>query len=181
VVILLLSFMFQGYAMSGPPVSGKFDSSNYCYLVEQVNKETVDAVLECLNANKSSKLFLDSPGGLVHEGVRIIEFVKDNNTAVLCKRCYSMAAIIFLNAKNKEIFEDSQVMMHYIWTIICGGVRIKDLRDLADKLEKDSEELIPEDGTVMKKYIISKMKKGDFFFGKKTLDVLNVRYRLLEE
>lgn len=181
----MLSFLFSTIlstsAMSGPISKVKFNSEEYCYLVDKIDAETVAETLQCLDVNKNSKLYLNSPGGLVSEGVKVLNYVKVNNVTVLCKKCYSMAAIIWLNAKNKEIFEDSHIMMHYIWTFIFGPMKIKDLRKLADDLEKASEELIPNSDMVTKHYIISKMKKGDFYFGKKTIDLLNIQYILVQE
>jgi ATP-dependent protease ClpP protease subunit len=180
VLSLLFTTILSVSAMGNPPPKTPFISSEYCYLEGTVDQETVEEALYCLHNNPNNKLYLDSPGGLVNEGVKLLAFVKKNNTTVLCKKCYSMAAVIFLNAKHKEVFPDSKIMMHYIWTFIIGPFRISDLRKLADNLEKASEELIPNNDQAAKQYIISKMKKGDFYFGVKTLDLLNIQYKLLK-
>jgi len=176
--IIFSLFVFAN-GMGSPPPKKTFNPNEYCYLVDMIDYDTVNEAIDCLSKNKSLKLYLDSQGGIVQAGELLIDYVNKNNTTVFCDMCYSMAANIWLNAKNREAYKDSDFMMHYIWTIIRGPMTIKTLRQLADRLENETEGFLDCLESSQKSYFILKMRQGDFFFTTKTLDLLYLDYTML--
>jgi ATP-dependent protease ClpP protease subunit len=179
VINLIFSLLMFANGMGNPPPKKLFYVEEYCYLVGVIDFDSVKDTLDCLSKDKNSKLFISSPGGIVQAGELIIDHVNKNNTVVFCDSCYSMAAIIWLNAENREMHENSDFMMHYIWTYIRGPVTITSLRKLADKLESYSEQFLNCLDQSQKSYFIFKMKKGDFWFTKQTVDLLFLDYTLV--
>lgn len=176
---LLLVFIVKVSAMGAPPPVQKFNADDYCFLVEQINQETTDEILNCLKTTGRKKLYINSPGGIVPFGQMILDYVKTNNITVFCDNCFSMAANIWLNAPKREMHADSKFMMHYIWCYWVGPATIKDLRTQADKMERDTEAFLKDLTDFQRSFFISKMKKSDFYFAKKTVDDLGIKYILM--
>lgn len=178
-ISIIFSFFMFANGMGSPPPKKTFNPEQYCYLTDMIEYNSVQATIDCLSKDKSLKLYLNSQGGIVQAGEILIDYVNKNNTTVFCNTCYSMAANIWLNAKNREAHKGSDFMMHYIWTIIRGPMTIKTLRELADRLQYETERFLDCLDSSQKSYFILKMREDDFFFTTKTLDLLYIEYTML--
>ena len=174
---IILSLIVKVSAM-GSPLVETFEPSKYCFLMTEINFDTANDTVDCLRAT-GNKLYMNSPGGIVPAGEIIMEYVKANNVTVFCDNCFSMAANIWLNAPKREIHANSMFMMHYIWCMWVGPATIEDLRQQADRMEHDTEKFLDVLSSYQKNYFIKKMKKGDFYFNRKALDLIDIKYTVM--
>lgn len=59
-------------------------------------------------------IYLDTPGGSVEEGMKIVTLVKDYNLSCIAERAYSMGFIIFQACRERLILKHSSLMQHQI-------------------------------------------------------------------
>lgn len=158
----------------------QFKPQDYCILNGVITHETIVPVITCLKSKK--KLFVDSGGGMLEAGDVLLRYVNKHKIAVLCLKCYSMAAFLWINADNKEFAENGSLMFHYAYTIVPeGGVlTIEEMRRHADELETQTENYMNCLSKENKEFFIKKMKaNGNYFFGQGVLDSLGIKYKLI--
>lgn len=124
---------------------------NVVLLVDDVNVRSADAVIEDIraaNKKRSSQpiyLLLDSPGGSVLDGRRIITAIKESRNKVytVCLQlCASMAAMILEYGYERYAVDGSIVMFHpaSVMTIVSGELdkivsRFSFLKLYVDKMD----------------------------------------------
>jgi len=95
----------------------KFNTTNVINLKGTINAKTVNRFLYEFNLfpNKNNMyIFIDSPGGSVEDGYRIVtELLKYNVTCVVDK-AYSMAFAILQTCQNRFLLPHGKIMQHQI-------------------------------------------------------------------
>jgi len=96
----------------------KASTSNVIYFDDTVTEETVDTAIAMLRKaakhNKTVYLVLNSPGGSVFDGVRLISYMEANgNVITVCAQlCASMAAHIHQAGKERLMLSSGILMFH---------------------------------------------------------------------
>ena len=86
---------------------GPVDQDSTTELIYEFNK------LSQKQKNKTI-LYLDTPGGSVEEGMKIVTLVKDYNLTCIAERAYSMGFIIFQACRERLILNHRSLMQHQI-------------------------------------------------------------------
>jgi len=93
------------------------NNSNLIMLKGEINKKNTNQFLYDLNLNHNKKnifIYIDSPGGSVEEGNKIIREVQYYNLKCIAEKAYSMAFAIFQSCKYRYIIPFSKLMQHQI-------------------------------------------------------------------
>lgn len=122
--LLSLLFCFPTFAFSNEIVDVYLTKSNHCALTGMVDKDSVDHTIACLSRRnyKTPKdkfyLVVNSGGGYVHEGERLIRYLKDNpGIPTVTYWAASMAlAIVEANPGERLIIKGGTIMQHRIST-----------------------------------------------------------------
>jgi hypothetical protein len=79
-----------------------------------ITKEGADELLDIIKKKKANHFYINSIGGSSEEGLRIGEFVQENNISVtVAGRCYSSCAnYIFFASKNRNMVIGSKIGLH---------------------------------------------------------------------
>lgn len=175
----MLSLILSALVSMAP--AKEFKAKDYCPLVSVVTHASVAEAIQCLDKQKNKKLFVMSPGGDVAAGSVLVNYVNKKSVTVLCVRCYSMAAFLWLNADKKEFGEGGDMMVHYAWTMLPPDtpLTIPLLRELANDLELLTESFLTKCTAFQRDYFIKEMKKGDYYFGEDELNSLQIKYILI--
>ena len=99
---------------------GEDDQGNYLYSEGAITDGAYDKFLRYVDhyaktGVKLDRLMMHSPGGMLAEGIRIGQYVRDNNwTTDLDKhmRCYSSCAMIYVAGVNKRMQRGAEVGYH---------------------------------------------------------------------
>lgn len=176
----MLSFIL-GLAISFSNAK-EFKPNDYCPLIDMITHESVAKAKDCLKTKK--KLFVVSPGGLLDAGDILLKFVNKNKVTVLCLKCYSMAAMLWLNADNKELGEGAQLMLHYAYTTVPEGMplTIQLLRQMANELETSTEKYFECLTKDQREFFLAKIRSMDtYFLDKSVLDSLGIKYEFVNK
>jgi len=119
-VFLLLLLIFSGISCQELI---KLNSQNTLILKDTINEENTRDLL--LKINKISKkedlyLYLDTNGGHVEDGMKIISEVKKYNISCIVDKAYSMGFAIFQNCYIRYILPHGKLMQHQISYSIRG-------------------------------------------------------------
>jgi ATP-dependent Clp endopeptidase proteolytic subunit ClpP len=100
---------------------------------------TADSFREELNKIDADEIsiFIDSPGGLIFEGVAIYQALVDHRatiTATVGSLAASISSVILMAADKIIMFENSEVMIHDPWDFAVGTA--EDFRNKADFLDR---------------------------------------------
>lgn len=143
------------------------------FLNDEINDKTANDIilqllyLDSLN-NEDIKLYINSPGGDITQGLAIIDCINSikSDVQTICIGCaYSMAAIILLCGKKgkRKILPNSEVMIHSVLgqssgdlkTIVQSSIRLQEKSKLIQTLIKKN--------TTLSNVKISSMMKKDSF------------------
>lgn len=123
------------------------------FVGEDINSHTANLIiaqllfLESEDPDKDIKMYVNSPGGSVHDGLGIIDtmnFVKCDVSTVGIGLQASMGAMLLSNgAKGKRfLLPNSKVMIHQPWggtgskTVTDLEITLNEMKDLKDRLTK---------------------------------------------
>lgn len=120
-------------------------SNNFTALVGEISAGSVDDVIKDIQKADSDKpffLFINSPGGEVIAGNRLVEYLKVSpNVEVVVQTAASMAAVITESVQKRHMSQTGFLMFHHIQTNVQGDIdqvesRVKFARELQDALER---------------------------------------------
>lgn len=121
------------------------------FLTEEVNSETSNELLkqlmylERLDPGKEITLYINSPGGEVISGLAVydlISLMKSPVRTVCTGTAASMAAILFLAGKKREMLPHTRLMIHDpSFSGSIGGKKSHELRHELEKLDEVREAL----------------------------------------
>lgn len=126
-------------------IENRADSSDV-YIFDAIidGAVTAGAFQQELNAIKSPRinLFINSPGGLVHDGVAIFNALQQHPAKVHAQVqgiAASIASVILMAGDTREMSPGSLVMIHPAHGLVIGNAN--DMRAMADALEKMTDSL----------------------------------------
>lgn len=132
--------------------------------------------LERESAEEPIKIYINSNGGEVHQGLLIYDTMRSIECPIhtVCTgAAYSMAATIFSTGDTRSLYENSQVMIH------DPSVGIQDrlnpeqmehyLRDLK-KVRKQAIDILKENTGQKESVLLNKLKKDTYFKGQEAVD-----------
>ena len=106
--------------VQGTPVV-TLNRGNHVSLIGEVNKLSVDKIIDDLHTitHKNVYLYIDSPGGYVVEGERLVSNILYNQASgkeIICiaENAHSMAFYIFQNCKHRWVTPSAKMMQHQV-------------------------------------------------------------------
>ncbi len=155
-------------------------SSRKIFLTQEVNPDSCDALLKNLmalneeNSEAEITLYINSPGGCVHSGLAVfdyIRFMKAPLRTVCVGTCASMGAILFLAGDKREIAPHGRIMIHdpSYGSADIGGKKPHEIQKQVDKLMETKEALAQIISNITGKPLeeIYELTKEDTFFNAK--------------
>lgn len=121
---LLLLFLALFFSTQSFAKKIELTESNHILLRGEVSDESVSKVIQEINTAKSKEvtLFIDSPGGSVIAGYKLIKTIENSGKVVTCiaANAASMAFSILQSCHKRLVMEDSIVMQH-VMSYSLGG------------------------------------------------------------
>ena len=100
---------------------GKNTTYSYADLINDLGEDT------------EGTIYIDSPGGMVEEGLKMYEHLNGLNFDTVAINASSIASIIFLAGKNRKVSENAEMIIHNAWV---RGEEISDITLNANVLEE---------------------------------------------
>jgi len=122
---------------------------------------------DAIKKNKQVKLFLNSPGGNITDGMAVYNLlsgIRSKLSVEVLGVAASIASVIALSGKELVMGEGSYLMIHDPWSWAIGDA--KEMRRIADVLDKMGGQLAniyTRNSNLMKEEIIEKMKDETWF------------------
>ena len=125
-------------------------SSQIVQLKGVISDEVVDAFLAEFQAipNKEDVVvYIDSPGGSVIAGNKVITLLENYPVTCIAEKAYSMGFAIFQSCKNRLVLEHSTLMQHQMFALVGNELEkmnhyLEFLNDINDILtEKQSKRI----------------------------------------
>lgn len=151
------TFRFSSCKSSEKPMNNfatnQFDtlhSSQIVYLKGVISDEVVDAFLTEFQAIPNKEdivVYIDSPGGSVIAGNKIITLLENYPVTCIAEKAYSMGFAIFQSCKNRLVLEHSTLMQHQMFALVGNELEkmnhyLEFLNDINDILtEKQSKRI----------------------------------------
>jgi len=94
----------------------KLNTTNFIMLKGPITPEKTNSFLYEFNllSSKDVYLYIDSPGGHIEEGLRIVNEVIQYNLTCIAEKAYSMAFVIFQSCKKRYVLPFGKLMQHQI-------------------------------------------------------------------
>lgn len=112
---MLLLFLFLLFNLANCTDVINLNSTNSIVLKGEINKKSVSDFLYELNQKEDKNdliVYLDTNGGSVHEGMKIISELEKYNYSCIAERAYSMGFAILQSCKNRYILPHGSIMQH---------------------------------------------------------------------
>lgn len=175
---LLNMFFIPNYSRMYEPIT--LNMSNSLFITGEINQLSTDYFI---GKNKLLELdntdifiYINSPGGNVYEGMRIIENIKYLNSigfniSCIAQNAYSMAFTVFQFCPNKFITSTSTLMQHKLY-LETGGYfeNIKNYIHLIDKISNDLENEWIDKLNITKKEFYEKIRDDWWIHGRDILE-----------
>ena len=167
------------------PVEHLLLTSRKIFFTDEVNSDSCNILLKNLLAlneedpDSEIKLFINSPGGSVRDGMGIIDAIRvlpAPLTTIAVGMAASMGGLFFLTGKRRIVTEHSQIMLHdpsYSNGDRFAGMKPHELAREATELTKIRDmtaEIIAEVTGKTMKEVIKVTKEDSYFDAKKALD-----------
>jgi ATP-dependent protease ClpP protease subunit len=121
------------------------NKTNNIVIREPINSETTSKFIYDLNLiekKNSTYVYLNTPGGSVFEGIKIIEEIKKHNMSCIVENAYSMGFVIFQVCKNRYILPNGKLMQHQMsFGLHDEKKRIENYIHFIDSVDKNLLEL----------------------------------------
>lgn len=119
-------------------------SSQILHLKGQIDAEMVEEFIKQFHESSVSPseliIYIDSPGGSVMAGNRIMTLFQNYPVTCVAERAYSMAFAIFQMCENRYVLEHSTLMQHQMFTIL--GNELQKLNNYLEFLNDINNDLI---------------------------------------
>jgi ATP-dependent protease ClpP protease subunit len=132
--------------ITSPPICNKreieLNTTNVITIRGVINdKLASDFVYELnKNTNRNKYVYINSPGGSVDAGLKIVEEIQKNKLDCIAQKAYSMGFIILQSCRNRYITNYASVMQHQISFRI--GNEKKKIENYIDYINQIEERLI---------------------------------------
>ena len=117
---LLPGFLLVTSALCSYPII-TLDRYNHVSLLGEVNLQSVDKVIDGINQLKSKSvyLYIDSPGGYVNDGEKLVSYIlysQATGREIICiaENAFSMAFYILQNCKFRWVTPSARLMQHQV-------------------------------------------------------------------
>ncbi len=138
---IFLFFLYLARAME----TIKLNSTNNIILKGEVNSKMVSNFIYEINkkSNKSNiYVYLNTNGGSVHEGMKIVSEINKYGSTCIAERAYSMGFVILQACKERFILPHGSIMQHQISLgIINEKGKIDQYMNYIDQLEEEMTRL----------------------------------------
>jgi len=137
-LLLLIAFLFQVFSMK----TLNLTLDNTLLLRGVIDEKSTNKLMyDIQKSNATNKiLYLDTPGGLVEEGLKIINEVKNYNISCVAEKAYSMGFSIFQSCYNRYILPNGKLMQHQI-SFGIGGELAK-VNNYVNFIKQIEEEIV---------------------------------------
>ena len=137
-LLLLLTFLFQVFSIK----TVNLTLENTLLLRGEIEEKTTNKLMyDIEKSNATNKiLYLDTPGGMVEEGLKIINEVRNYNISCVAEKAYSMGFSIFQSCYNRYILPNGKLMQHQI-SFGIGGELAK-VNNYVSFIKQIEEEII---------------------------------------
>lgn len=121
----------------------KFNTTNNIILKGEINEESTSKFIYEFNLipnkNKNNTvIYLNTPGGSVQHGMKIVSEVEKYNLSCVAEAAYSMGFIIFQSCKNRYILPHGKLMQHQMALgFMDQKSRIESYMDFIDQMERE--------------------------------------------
>lgn len=119
----------------------KFNKTNNIVIREPINTETTSKFIYDLNLiekKNDTYVYLNTPGGSVFDGLKIIEEIRKYNMSCIVENAYSMGFIIFQSCKNRYILPNGKLMQHQMtFGLYNEKKKIENYIQFIDTVEED--------------------------------------------
>ena len=142
--LALLGCLLISKAVAAPSNTIVLSQGNFTTLVGEVSAESVDEIIKDIQKADSSKpfyLYINSPGGEVVAGNRLVEYLKISpNVEVIIQVAASMAAVLTESVQKRHMTQTGFLMFHHIQLAVQGDIdqvesRTAFARELQEMLE----------------------------------------------
>ncbi len=119
--IWIIFGLFFRYA--SPEESKNVPSSHILYLKGEIHEEMVDhfmAEFHNLAQRDNVLIYIDSPGGSVMAGNKIMTLFENFPVSCIAERAYSMAFAIFQMCENRYVLDHSTLMQHQMFALTAN-------------------------------------------------------------
>jgi len=97
-------------------------------------------------------IYIDSPGGMVEEGLKIYDYLKQRKVKTIALNASSIASIIFLAGEERLISPSAQMIIHNAWLrgneidddMIVNANNLEELRQEFEKIDAELVEIYKE-------------------------------------
>lgn len=96
-------------------INGIISPAEYANEFDEGQVYSFDNLVEDLGDDIDAKVFIDSPGGMVEEGMKMYELLKERNITTVALNASSIASIIFLAGKQRLIKPGANMVIHNAW------------------------------------------------------------------
>lgn len=114
---------------------------NVIIVKDAIDDESVSQVIYKLNKMKNKEdvyIYLDTPGGSVESGNRLLMEIQKYNLSCIADRAYSMGFVLLQGCKNRYIRPYGRIMQHQIsYAIRNEKGKIDSYQDFINQLEND--------------------------------------------
>ena len=115
-MFLILLFLTNLYLIFSQPYKLlEFNTSNNILLKGEINEKSSSKFIHDLNLmpyKNNVFVYLNTPGGSISHGMKIVDEVKKYNLSCVAESAYSMGFIIFQHCKDRYILSHGKLMQH---------------------------------------------------------------------
>tara|TARA_B100000424_G_scaffold115071_2_gene86802 strand:- start:23862 stop:24554 length:693 start_codon:yes stop_codon:yes gene_type:complete len=170
-IFLLLLFTLFSYGLAIPTIL--LNSNNSIVLKGPVNHESASRLIHDFNMlpdKNNTVLFLNTPGGSVDDGMKIVSELKKYNVDCIAETAYSMGFIIFQSCKNRYILPHGKLMQHQMYLGIQDQKsRIDSYMRFIDKMEHDINKMQAKRINITVKEFKKKINNDWWLYGKEAV------------
>ena len=139
-LLLLLTFLFQVFSIK----TVNLTLDNTLLLRGAIDEKSTNKLMyDIEKSNATNKiLYLDTNGGMVEEGLKIINEVRNYNISCVAEKAYSMGFSIFQSCYNRYILPNGKLMQHQISFGIGGELaKVNNYVSFIKQIEEEIVEL----------------------------------------
>ena len=169
----ILSLSILSSLFLGAP-SVVLNSQNTLLIKGPIDEFLVAEFIHDLNKRETKDnlyLFLDTPGGSVEDGTKIINEVIKYKIDCIAERAYSMGFVIFQSCNKRYITKFGRLMQHQIsFGINNEKAKVENYVDFVDQIEKELLEMQTEKIGISSDYFKKKTFNDWWLVGKKAIE-----------
>lgn len=175
-------FYLKEYSERKHYITDVIDSTSVedaCKAILQYNKEDAAAGLD-KDARKPVMIYLDTPGGEVTAGMKLIDIIQSSKTPVYIVNlgtCYSMGFLIYIVGHKRFASRNATFLMHD-GSIEIGGSssKTRDYIAFNDMLEERTKALVTSTTTISSELYDEKFRKEWYMFAQEAKELGIVDY-----